>query len=107
MNDLCVNDERMPRVVSKDKTGHEVLLPFSNSLLTKIVPFYKYRTAARIIRQFRTLQGDVGSNAVAGNSGGNSSINGESTIVEDSGRTYKFTKHPDLYHYLINIVSTT
>lgn len=44
-----------------------------------MIPFYKYRAAAKIVRQFRTLQ--------------------------SSERQYPFTRHPDLYQYLIGVVS--
>ena len=51
----------------------------STSYMTRLVPFWKYRSAAKIIHQFRTFQ--------------------------SAERQYPFTRHDELYQYLINVVA--
>ena len=63
---------------------------------SQMVPFYKYRRAARIIRQFRVLQGGY---YLPG------TVMASSPVEATREREYKmFTRNSDLYHYLINIV---
>lgn len=66
ISDLMINDERSTGKGTSDGS-------------TAMIPFYKYRAAARIVRQFRMLQ--------------------------SLERHYPFTRHPDLYQHLIGVVS--
>jgi RasGEF family protein len=74
LSDLMVNEERSSIKLSPSSEENP-----SDSYITRRIPFWKYRSAAKIIRQFRTFQSPE--------------------------RQYHFPRNHDLYQYLINVVS--